>query len=176
VVDASSSWGISLVVGKCWSAWCLLAGWHSADRDIGWAESIALELAVMWLIKQSFSNCNVTIRGDNTGMIGAFNKGRSQNTSHNDTIHRMATCLVPFNISISPVYVASSENRADQCLMVHWVLKSFALIAVLCSLQSYHLSCPGLMNLEACMHLHMQHTRMGWFLMQSPPYHSPSHI
>jgi len=33
-VDASSSWGIGIVVGKHWSAWCLLSGWDDADRDI----------------------------------------------------------------------------------------------------------------------------------------------
>jgi len=59
------------------------------------------------------SDRNITNRGDNTGVIGAFNKGHSWNTSQNALIHRMASCLVPFNIAITPVYVASLENRAD---------------------------------------------------------------
>ena len=46
-VDASSSWGIGIVVGERWSAWRLLLGWHGADREIRWAESVALELAVI---------------------------------------------------------------------------------------------------------------------------------
>jgi len=112
-VNASSSWGIGLVIKNFWSAWRLLLGWDHEDRDIGWAESVALELAVLWLVRQGFSNCNVIVRGNNTGVIGAFNKGCSWNASWNATIFRMASCLVPFNISVVPVYVASSENRAD---------------------------------------------------------------
>ena len=112
-VDVSSSWGIGLVVEKSWSTWRLLPGWDQEDRDIGWAESVALELAVIWLVEQGFADCDVTVRGDNTGVIGAFNKGHSRNALRNATVCRIASCLVPFNISVVPVYVASSENRAD---------------------------------------------------------------
>jgi len=91
----------------------LLPGWDCDDRDIGWAESVALQLAILWLVGNRFSDCNVMVRGNNMGVIGALNKGHSWNSSCNATIHRMASCLVPFNISLVPVYVASSENRAD---------------------------------------------------------------
>ena len=74
-VDTSSSWGISLVIKKSWSAWRLLPSWDQEDRDIGWAESVALELAVLWLARQGFADCDVMVRGDNTGVIGVFNKG-----------------------------------------------------------------------------------------------------
>ena len=112
-VDASLTWGIGLIVAKRWAAWHLLTGWDGEDRDIGWAESVALEIAILWLVRQGLSDCKVTIRGDNTGVIGAFNKGCSRNASRNATIRRMASYLIPFNITVIPVYVASSENRAD---------------------------------------------------------------
>ena len=112
-VNASSSWGIGLVVGKRWSAWHLLPGWNLNDRDIGWAESVALKLAVLWLVEQKYSDCEITVRGDKTGVIGAFNKACSHNTSQNAMIHRIASCLIPFNTSIVLVYVTSLENRAD---------------------------------------------------------------
>jgi len=111
-VNASSSWGIGLVVKEYWSAWHLLLGWDHDDRDISWAKSVALKLAILWLVRNRFSDCNVMVRGDNMGFIGEFNKGRLWNASHNATIRRMASCLVPFNILLVPVYV-SSENRAD---------------------------------------------------------------
>ena len=94
-VDASSSWGIGVVVGKHWAAWCLLVDWNLKDRDFGWAESVALELAMLWVVGQGFSDSDITIRGDNTGVIGASNKGHSWNTSQNASICRMASCLVP---------------------------------------------------------------------------------
>ena len=74
-VDASSSWGIGLCIGERWAAWRLLDGWRQGDRDIGWAESVALELAIMWLIQHQFADCEVMVRGDNIGVIRAFNKG-----------------------------------------------------------------------------------------------------
>jgi len=45
----SLSWGISLVVGEHWAAWHLLENWDREDRDIGLAESVALELAILWM-------------------------------------------------------------------------------------------------------------------------------
>jgi len=74
-VNASSSWGIGLVVKDHWLAWHLLLGWDCEDRDIGWVKSVALELAVLWLVGQRFSNCDVMVRGDNMGVIGMFNRG-----------------------------------------------------------------------------------------------------
>jgi len=94
-------------------AWHLSSNWKSGDRDIGWAESIALELAVMWLIQNNFSDCEVTICGDNTGIIGAFSKGRSRNVSRNASIRHIASSLVPHNVTILPVYVPLVMNRAN---------------------------------------------------------------
>ena len=76
-VDASLSWGISLVVGEHWAAWHLLENWDREDRDIGLAESVALELAILWMVQQGLSDCDVTFRGDDTRVMGAFNKGHS---------------------------------------------------------------------------------------------------
>ena len=74
---------------------------------------MALELAVLWLVMQDFADCEVAIKGDNTGVIGAFNKGHSHNVSRNAAIRRMAAPLVPLNITVLPVYVASVVNSAD---------------------------------------------------------------
>lgn len=42
-VDASTSWGIVLVIDGQWQAWQLVPGWKSDGRDIGWAEMVAIE-------------------------------------------------------------------------------------------------------------------------------------
>src|SRR5882724_12041936 len=54
-VDTSTSWGIGLVVSDHWAVWHLCDGWKCADRDIGWVESVALEVVVMWLVWQDFT-------------------------------------------------------------------------------------------------------------------------
>jgi len=112
-VDALTDWGVSLLVAGKWAAWHLSSGWKLGDRDIGWAESIALELAVMWLIQMISSNCEVTIHGDNMGVIGAFSKVRSHNVSCNATIWHIGSSLVPHDDTVLPVYVPLVMNRAD---------------------------------------------------------------
>lgn len=69
-VDASTSWGIGIIVGTSWATWKLTPGWKTEGRDIGWAESIALELAIAWIVSSDVHDALVIIRGDNTGVIG----------------------------------------------------------------------------------------------------------
>jgi len=76
-VDASTDWGIGVVVGQLWAAWKLRLSWKSDGRDIGWAESITLKLMILRLICNGYADCDITIHGDNTGVIGAFYKGRT---------------------------------------------------------------------------------------------------
>jgi len=70
-VDASTSWGIGITFGNTWYAWALSPEWKSDGRDIGWAESITLEMAIYILIDHKFSDCSVIIHGNNTSVIGA---------------------------------------------------------------------------------------------------------
>ena len=77
-IDAASSWGIGLYVGGLWAAWELAPNWASSGRDIGWAEAIALEIAVLWLAKSFFHDACIKVNCDNTNVINAFGKGRSQ--------------------------------------------------------------------------------------------------
>jgi len=73
--NTSTSWGVGLVVGDHWAAWKLKDGWRADGRDIGWAESVALELAALWMVHTGFHDAVVTVRGDNMGVIGAYTKG-----------------------------------------------------------------------------------------------------
>src|SRR5882672_3895252 len=54
-VDASTDWGIGVIYGRLWAAWRLKPGWKSEGRDIGWVESVALELTVLWLIRDGYT-------------------------------------------------------------------------------------------------------------------------
>ena len=76
-VNASTTWDIGLVVGSRWAAWRCVDGWKAAGQDIGWAESIALEIAVMWALASGLTDTELVIHGDNMSIICAFQKGRS---------------------------------------------------------------------------------------------------
>ena len=112
-VDTSTSWGLGLCIGNKWASWCLLEGWDCNGRDIGWAETIALELAVLWLTQSGWHDCSLKIHCDNTSIIAYFWKGHSRNPSRNDSLARSTSCLTASNISICPTYVQSSLNRAN---------------------------------------------------------------
>jgi len=83
-VNASTDWGIGIVLGHLWAAWRLKPGWKMDSCNIGWEESVALELAILWLIQASHVDCNI-VHGDNTRVIGMFNKGQSHNITCNDS-------------------------------------------------------------------------------------------
>ena len=112
-VDASSSWGIGLVVGSQWAVWHLTSGWSDGDCDIGWAEGVALELAVSWLLAENFHDADIIVRSDNSSVVSAFWKGRSRNTSRNDSISCISVALSQSNLSLSPIFVPSAQNRTD---------------------------------------------------------------
>jgi hypothetical protein len=113
-VDASTDFGIGILIGSCWAAWRLLPGWKAEGRDIGWAESIAIEFACMWLVSQhDLLDVDIIIHGDNTSVIDAYKRGRSRNVSRNLSIRRITEMLIPRNLAITPSYVPSLDNLAD---------------------------------------------------------------
>ena len=112
-VDASTSWGISLTVGSLWRAWFLIPGWQSEGRHIGWAESIALEFAVMEAAARGLHDVRVLVHSDNKGSIGQYINGRSRNPFINESIVRTSSITRSANFDILLEYVESSENRAD---------------------------------------------------------------
>ncbi|CDO69281.1 hypothetical protein BN946_scf185042.g183 [Trametes cinnabarina] len=115
-VDASSTWGIGIVVGKEWDAWRWKGpreAWHKNGRDIGWVEMIALEMAVRRLVELGWENADLLVRSDNEGVIKAFKRGRSRNWQVNLAIRRTELLCMEKNIKILPIYVNTKDNRAD---------------------------------------------------------------
>ncbi|KAL1942665.1 hypothetical protein VTO73DRAFT_4905 [Trametes versicolor] len=115
-VDASSDWGIGIVIGQEWDAWrwgVPYEVWHAESRDIGWAEMVAIELVLRCLEERRWENADVLIRSDNEGVIKAFRRGRSRNYQVNLSIRRTEMLCVDKNIAIYPEYVNTKVNRAD---------------------------------------------------------------
>jgi hypothetical protein len=112
-VDASTSWGIGLILNGRWLAWKLKEGWKSDGREIGWAEMAAVELAVRTLITSSFANCHVIVRSDNMGVVGALSAGRSRGTQQNAVLREIVKTIQSNNIWISTIWVPTEDNPAD---------------------------------------------------------------
>lgn len=113
-VDASTSFGVGLFLQGQWRNFQLREGWKGKGRDIGWAEMVAVEPAVIWLIEQEISDTNIIIRSDNTGVIGGLRLGRSRNPQQNTVIQRITSLIASHHLWLTPVYVTSGANLADR--------------------------------------------------------------
>jgi hypothetical protein len=115
-VDASSSWGIGIIINNQFDCFRLSDNWNTADsgRDIGWAEFVALELATRALIHHlKLSNRHILIHSDNQGVIGAWNSRSSRSLSQNEVLSRILHCCVASELYISLEYVSTLANPAD---------------------------------------------------------------
>ena len=112
-MDASTSWGIGLVLDGKWLAWHLKDGWQAEGREIGWAEMVAVELAIMTLITGKFRNCHIIVRSDNQGVVGALRAGRSRGTQQNMILREIVKLIQNYDLWISTMWIPSSENPAD---------------------------------------------------------------
>ena len=59
--DASTSWGIGIVIRDEWDAWQWSSSWHTEGRDIGWAEAVAIKLVARILYKRRLTNASILI-------------------------------------------------------------------------------------------------------------------
>jgi hypothetical protein len=112
-VDASSSWGIGIVLGDEWDTWRLQPGWNKNGRNIGWAEMVAIELGLRFAVHRGFSNTHFTIKSDNQGVIHAIEGGKSRSPEQNSVLQRITLLLSQHKLWVSSLYVPSLDNLAD---------------------------------------------------------------
>ncbi|KAF5371871.1 hypothetical protein D9615_009520 [Tricholomella constricta] len=112
-VDASTSWGIGFVMNGRWLAWQLLPGWKCDGRDIGWAEMVAVDLAVRAITVSGARNSHLVIRSDNSGVVGSLAAGRSRNSQQNLILRHLVSNFQDANLWITTQWVSTSDNIAD---------------------------------------------------------------
>jgi hypothetical protein len=116
-VDASP-WGIGVVINGRYDSFQLARGWENTGdgtrRDIGWAEFLAVELAIFFLILgYRIHQRHFLIHTDNQGVIHSWNARRSRNAEHNSVLMRILQALSVSECFISLEWVPSKENPAD---------------------------------------------------------------
>jgi hypothetical protein len=111
--DASTGYGLAIVIGNRWRTWRLHKHWKQNGRDIGWAESVAFELLVRTLLTIDQSSMPLTAYCDNQGVVDGWKKGRSRNTPTNATFRRIHNVLASPPRRVFTKYVASTDNPAD---------------------------------------------------------------
>jgi len=114
-VDASTSWGIGVILKNEWKAWELKPGWNvHPEHTIGWAEILAIECGLRWAIHKGFKNIHFILKSDNTGVIDAISNGKSRSEEQNKILRHITILLQVNTIWLTSQYVASKENLADR--------------------------------------------------------------
>lgn len=112
-VDASTTWGIGIIIGDLFHAFQLAPNWKLLGRDICWLETLALELAFYFFCQLNFHSRHILIHSDNNGAIGAHSKGRSPNLAINLSVRRSFNVLSEMLIIPDYAYITSEDNPAD---------------------------------------------------------------
>lgn len=115
--DASSGFGIGIIVDGRWRAWRLTPGWQTlggGKRDIAWAEAVGFECLALFLSHQEPIHRHFTIYGDNIGVVEGWKNGRSRNTYVNEVFKRIheLSLTVPAH-GFHTAYVPTKSNPAD---------------------------------------------------------------
>jgi hypothetical protein len=117
-VDASTSFGIGVVIGKQYERFKLADGWRWGDdeaRDIGWAEFAAVLLAVFFLISTfGIRNRHILIHSDNQGVVFAWEKRWSRSPAQNRVLGNILHLLSRHQCYMTLEYVKSADNPADK--------------------------------------------------------------
>lgn len=112
-VDASTSWGIGILINDKWAAWKFLPGALQDGRAIGWAEMVAVELAVSLLCSVHPHHSHFFIHSDNQGVVGAITSCFSRGASQNSSLSRLSSVLLNHDCFLSTSYIPSAQNPAD---------------------------------------------------------------
>ncbi|CUA67355.1 Quinol oxidase subunit 1/3 [Rhizoctonia solani] len=112
-MDASTSFGIGVIVENKCAMWRLRRGWRTPGRDIGWAEMAAVELALGQAIAMGINNRTLIFRSDNQGVVFALRAGRSRNEAQNQILMRILSRADLHGLKLDIIYVRSEENPAD---------------------------------------------------------------
>lgn len=119
VGDASSSYGIGIIIGKSWGQFSWLPGWsdppNQPRRTIAWAETVAIRLGLLMLFKktQVAGKCFSCLT-DNTTTEGAARNRKSRDYWVNEEWKHVQTLLINHDCDVNLVRVISVDNSADK--------------------------------------------------------------
>lgn len=117
VGDASTSFGIAVLIGERWSQFRLKDGWETAKgakRGIAWLETVAIRMGLLMLDQLEIRpGQNLKVWTDNTTSESVLKKRKSRDRSVNEEWKVIQRLLIHMQLDLFPVRVTSEENRAD---------------------------------------------------------------
>lgn len=117
VGDASTSFGVAVVIGEKWCQYRLKEGWQTRSpvkRGIAWLETVAIRLGILMIIEMNWKRGQrFNVWTDNTTCEEALRKRKSRDRSVNDEWKAIQNLLITSEYDLNPLRVVSEENIAD---------------------------------------------------------------
>ncbi|POV95200.1 hypothetical protein PSHT_15787 [Puccinia striiformis] len=117
VGDASTGFGIGILVGSRWAQFQLTKEWRfgpGSDQDIGWLETVAVRLGLLVLAKLgALPGKQFIVWTDNTTTENLIKKRKSKHSHANKEWKTIQALLVKMQIDIVSKRVTSNSNAAD---------------------------------------------------------------
>lgn len=117
VGDASTSFGVAVVIGEKWCQYRLKEGWQTRSpvkRGIAWLETVAIRLGILMIIEMNWKRGQrFNVWTDNTTCEEALRKRKSRDRSVNDEWKAIKNLLITSEYDLNPLRVVSEENIAD---------------------------------------------------------------
>lgn len=111
-VDASNS-GIGFIFGHQWLAWQLKDGWRSENRDINWAEMVAVELGIRSMISAGHQASILRVWSDNDTVVRALIKRTCKKPELKHILHGIFGLCDANGIRLEVDWVWTKSNPAD---------------------------------------------------------------
>lgn len=112
--DASSGFGIGIIIGEQWRAWRLRPGWKKDGRDIGWAEAVGFLFLVITVLPSCSQGATYKVYGDNIGVVEGWWTGRSRNRQTNNIFRLVHAFSDASGSTFVTRYIPSKANPADK--------------------------------------------------------------
>jgi hypothetical protein len=117
VGDASTSFGIGVLVGHRWGQFKMKETWRDGTppRGIAWLETVAIRLGVLMLVELKVieKGSNYIVWTDNTVTESTLVSKKSRDAFVNEEWKVIQALLIENQVDITPKRVTSKENRAD---------------------------------------------------------------
>lgn len=118
VGDASTSYGIGILLGKKWAQVMMTEQWKDAEEDlkhINFLETVAIRLGLLMVLAvDNTPGRNLVVWTDNTTAQAAITNRRSKNRAVNNEWKVIQSILISAQLDIAARRVTSEDNTADK--------------------------------------------------------------
>jgi hypothetical protein len=113
VGDASTSFGIGILIGKHWAQFKLIDP-HSNSRRISLLETVAIRLGLLMLLKlRDQKGKSLIVWTDNTTTENSINNMKTKDKEANDEWKKIQEILLRESVNLIARRVKSKDNKAD---------------------------------------------------------------